>query len=144
MSSARKRPWVTRRMVLSFGGFAAASLFTGPASAGTYLDTATLFVGSNRRDNDMLRKRPTDKALATAVHRVAEARSSAAADMTVPEKVAKAHPHLLLTLAKVERAAQAAKEGNPRVMIELLDSARTEDTLFREALKELGFALSDK
>ena len=40
--------------------------------------------------------------------------------------------------------SRAKMLGNPRVMIELLDSARTEDTLFREALKELGFALSDK
>ena len=135
---------LSRRVVLSLGAVAVTSLVSGPAYAGTYLDTASLFVGANRRDNDMLRKRPTDKAFATAVHRVAEARSSAAADMTVPEKVARAHPHLLLTLAKVERAAEAAKEGNARVVIELLDSARTEESLFRAALKELGFTLSDK
>lgn len=135
---------VGRRILLSLGAAAATSLVVGPAHAGTYLDTASLFVGSNRRDNDMLRKRPTDKAFATAVQRVAEARSGAATDMTVPEKVAKAHPHLLLTLAKVERAADAAKNGNPRVMLELLDSARTEETLFREAIRDLGFTLSDK
>lgn len=134
---------VRRRHVLGLGVAAAVGLVAAPASAGTYLSTASLFVGANRRDNDMLRKRPTDKALATAVHKVAEARSTAASELTVPEKVAKAHPHLLLTLAKVERAAEAAKDGKPRVMLELLDSARTEESLFRAVIKELGFTLSD-
>lgn len=113
------------------------------AFAGTYLEAAALLVGANRRDAEALRKRPTDKELAKVIHTVAAARATAAADMVVPEKVAKAHPHLLLTLAKIERAALAAREGNVKALLEQLDAARTEETLFRSVLKELGFSLGD-
>jgi hypothetical protein len=134
---------VKRRSALAWLGAMALGTVARPAAAGTYLEAAGLLVGANRRDAEALRKRPTDKDLAKVIHTVASARSTAAADMVVPEKVAKAHPHLLLTLAKIERAALAAREGNVKVLLEQLDAARTEETLFRSVLKELGFSLGD-
>ena len=132
-----RRTWLSLAAGLGLFGVAPS------AFAGTYLDTATLFVGSNRKDAQMLRKKPSDRDLAVAIHAVAKARASAAAEMNVPEKVAKAHPHFLLTLAKVERAAFSASEGNVKSLFELLDSAKTEETLFLAALKELGYSLGE-
>jgi len=124
-------------------GLAAAAAFAvaPQAWAGSYLDRAALLLESSRRDADALRARMTDKELARVVQAVADARQAAASNMDVPAAVAKAHPHLLLALKKVERAAQAAIDGTFRLVLEHLDASRREETIFRAALKELGHPL---
>ena len=112
-----------------------------PAWAGSYLDRAALLLGSSRKDAEALRKRMTDKELARVVKIVSEARQTAASKMDVPAVVAKAHPHLLLALTRVERAATSALDGNFVSVLEHLESAKTEETIFRSALKELGHPL---
>lgn len=116
-------------------------LLSATAWAGSYLDRSALLLEANRRDAHALREKMTDKELARVVRIVADARETAASEMDVPVAVAKAHPHLLLSLAKVERAAKAALDGNYSTVVELLDACAREETLFRAALKELGFPL---
>jgi tRNA (cytidine/uridine-2'-O-)-methyltransferase len=81
---------------------------TTRAFAGSYLSRASLLVNGAKRDADTLRKRMTDKELARVVQTVSKARVEVASRMEVPPSVAKAHPHLLLVLENVERAADAA------------------------------------
>lgn len=130
-----------RRLFLLGGAMALVSL-SSPALAGSYLDRAALLLEGSKKDAEALRTKLTDKELARVILAVAGARMDAASKMDVPPQVAKAHPHLLLTLAKVERAAQAAVEGNIRSVLELLEAAAREETIFRSALKELGFPLA--
>lgn len=131
-----------QRRVFISGLAAAATLAVAPrAWAGSYLDRAALLLDSSRRDAEALRAKMTDKELARVVRAVADARQEAASSMDVPPAVAKAHPHLLLTLKKVERAAQAAIDGGFRTVLEHLDGSRREETIFRSALKELGHPL---
>jgi len=111
------------------------------AEAGSYLDRAALLLVGSRKDQIELRLKMTDKELARVVRIVAEARLSAASNMDVPAQIAKAHPHLLLSLTKVERAAQAAIDGSYPRVVELLDAANREEGVFKSALKELGFPL---
>jgi hypothetical protein len=114
---------------------------SGLAHAGSYLDRAALLLDGSRRDAQSLRARLTDKEVARVVQMVADARSRAASKMDVPSVVAKAHPHLLLSLQHVEQAAQAALDGNFKGAVELLDAAKREESVFRAALKEAGHAL---
>jgi hypothetical protein len=114
---------------------------TRPAFAGSYLDRAALLLEGSRKDQTELRAKIMDKELAKVVRIVAQGRLDAASQMDVPAQVAKAHPHLLLALTKVERAAQAAVDGNIRTVVELLDAATREEGVFKSALKELGFPL---
>jgi hypothetical protein len=130
-----------RRLLLSTALFAAVSSLAPEAHAGSYLDRASLLVEGSSRDARSLRARLTDKELARVVQIVAEARTRAASKMDVPEAVAKAHPHLLLTLSRVERAATAALEGNFKAALEHIEAAAREETIFRAALKEAGHPL---
>jgi hypothetical protein len=132
-----------RRLLLSMAALAAISAAAGTAYAGSYLDRASLLVEGSSRDARSLRARLTDKELAKVVQIVADARSKAASKMDVPAVVAKAHPHLLLTLSRVERAATAALDGNLKGSLELLEAARREESIFRAALKEAGHPLPD-
>lgn len=129
------------RRAVGLGALAAVVAAALPAHAGSYLDRAALLLEGSKKDATSLRGRMTDKELARVVQIVANARVEAASKMDVPEKVAKAHPHLLLTLTKVERAAQAAVDANYRSVVELLEAADREESVFRSALKELGFPL---
>jgi hypothetical protein len=130
-----------RRSLVS-GAFGVIALgLTRPAFAGSYLDRAALLVEGSRKDQTELRAKIMDKELAKVVRIVAEARLDAASKMDVPAQVAKAHPHLLLALTKVERAAQAAVDGNLRNVVELLETATREEGVFKAALKDLGFPL---
>jgi hypothetical protein len=123
------------------GGLVAAGAlgWSGVAAAGSYLERAALLLDGARRDTAALRRRITDKELARVVRRVAEARSDAASTMEIPAAVGKAHPHLLLALAAVERAAQAVLEGNVEATFERLEAVRREDSIFRAAIREAGF-----
>jgi hypothetical protein len=132
-----------RRAFLAAAAAAALSLTTSEAFAGSYLDRASMLVDGSSRDARSLRARLTDKELAKVVQVVAEARSKAASKMDVPAAVAKAHPHLLLVLSHVERAANSAMGGNLKVAFEHLEGARREETIFRAALKEAGHPLPD-
>lgn len=111
------------------------------ARAGSYLDRAAVLLGSSRQESAMLRARLTDKELAKVVATVAEARARVASRMDVPAAVAKAHPHLLLSLEHAERAAAAAVLGSLKVALGHLESARREDESFLAVLKESGHAL---
>ncbi len=130
-----------RRALLLALSSAPVLLFTSEAFAGSYLDRSALLLDGSRRDAEALRAKLTDKELAKVVEAVADARQTAASKMDVPAKVAKAHPHLLLTLANVERAAQAAIEGRTTQVLEHLESSKREETIFRSTLSELGFPL---
>lgn len=130
-----------RRLLLSAAAFAAVASLVPVAHAGSYLDRASLLIEGSARDARALRARLTDKELARVVQLVAEARSRAASKMDVPEAVAKAHPHLLLALFRVERAASAALEGNFKAALEHIEAAAREETIFRAVLKEAGHPL---
>jgi hypothetical protein len=113
------------------------------ASAGSYLNRATLLVTQATRDSEYLRGRLTDKDLAALVHAVADARLEAASRMQVPKEVVQAHPHLLLLLQNYERAADAAMEGQPDRFLALHLRARNEEVILRGVLKQLGYSLPD-
>ena len=89
-----------RALVLGLAGLPIAFVTT-EARAGSYLDRAAMLIHGSSRDAAILRDKITDKELARVVRAVAEARQTAASNMDVPAVVAKAHPHLLLTLSKV-------------------------------------------
>ncbi|NUP14481.1 MAG: hypothetical protein HOW73_51280 [Polyangiaceae bacterium] len=111
------------------------------AFAGSYLDRSVMLLSGARKDVETLRAKMTDKELARIVRAVAEARQSSASDMDVPAVVAKAHPHLLLALTKVERAARSAIDGNYATVLEYIESFKREETIFRSQLKEAGHPL---
>lgn len=117
------------------------TLSTREAYAGSYLDRSDLLLQGSRKDASALRSKMTDKELARVIHAVADARQSAASQMDVPAIVAKAHPHLLLALSKIERAAKSAIEGNYATVLEHLESSKREETIFRSMLKEAGHPL---
>ena len=77
------------------------------------------------------------------VQALAEARVKVARKMECPEAVAKAHPHLLLVLENLERAADAASKGNFKKFMEHLTTARNEDRTFRAIITELGYSLPE-
>ena len=122
----------------------AAVLAVAPAAwAGSYLDRAALLLDQARKEGDMLQPRTYDKELATMVKSLAEVRTKAARRMEVPAAIAKAHPHLLLVLENMERAADAALAGNFKKFMQHLNTARDEDKTFRALVAELGYALPE-
>ena len=114
-----------------------------PARAGSYLDRAAILLDEARKEGDMLMPHTNDKELCLLVRELAAARARAARKMEVPPQVAKAHPHLLLVMENLERAADAAVEGSFKKFMEHLQVARDEDKLLRTILRELGFSLPD-
>jgi hypothetical protein len=100
-----------------------------------------MLLDGTRRDAEGLRRRVTDKELARVVRKVAEARSDAASSMEVPAEVAKAHPHLLLSLAALERAAESVLDGSLEGALDRLSAVRREEAIFRAALRESGHDL---
>lgn len=131
------------RRALFLGTLAAVALATRSAAAGSYLSRTTVLLGGALRDAEALRKRMTDKELARVVHAVAKSRVDVASRMEVPPAVAKAHPHLLLVLESVERAADAAVNGSTKTCFERLEDARREEKILRGVMRELGFSLED-
>ena len=114
-----------------------------PARAGSYLDRAALLLDEARKEGDLLMPHTNDKELCLVIRELAVARARAAHKMEVPPQVAKAHPHLLLVLENLERAADAAVEGSFKKFMEHLQVARDEDKLLRIVLADLGYTLPD-
>lgn len=113
------------------------------AWAGSYLDRAALLLDEARKEGDMLQPRMNDRELVLLIKAVAEARVKAARSMEVPAAVGKVHPHLLLVLENIERAASAGLDRNFKKFAEHINTARDEDRIFRAVLKELGYALPE-
>ncbi|MFO0568257.1 MAG: hypothetical protein U0263_21530 [Polyangiaceae bacterium] len=116
----------------------------GNALAGSYMDRLSLLIGQANHDSDYLRARLSDRELARVIHGLAQERVKVANEMTVPKEIAQAHPHLLLVLENHERAAEAAKDGNPQRFLIYQQRARDEERILRGVLKQLGFPLPDK
>ena len=117
--------------------------FATSAAAGSYLDRLALLVNQADHDSEYLRARLSDRELGRVIHAVAEARVKAASGMTVPKEAAQAHPHLLLVLENHERAAEAAKDGNPQRFLVYHQRARDEERVLRGVLKQLGFPFKE-
>lgn len=117
--------------------------FSNVAWSGSYLDRAALLLDEARKEGDMLEPRTFDKEMVLVVKTLAEARAKVARNMIVPDKVTKAHPHLLLVLENSQRAAEAASEGNFKRCVENLEAAREEEKTFKSILAELGYTLPD-
>jgi recombinational DNA repair ATPase RecF len=113
------------------------------AWAGTYLDTAALLLDESHRSAEWVRTHLWDDKLATIAHELAEARVKSGRAMSVPHEVAKAHPHLLLSLEASERAMAAATEGEHRRFLQLLAQAREEERNFREILGQQKLTVPD-
>jgi hypothetical protein len=114
-----------------------------PAWAGSYLDRAAILLDQSRKEGDMLQPRTYDKELATMIKALAEVRTKAARRMEIPAAIAKAHPHLLLVLENMDRAADAALAGNFKKFMQHLNTARDEDRTFRALVAELGYTLPE-
>ena len=121
--------------------FALVLLVSSPAFAGPYLNTAAMLVREGFLSADLLRSNLGERDLARAVHRMAEARVDLATHMVVPKEVDKAHPHFLLVLNSLERAADAATRGEVSVFLRNLDAARSEARTFKAVLEQLRLPL---
>jgi hypothetical protein len=129
-----------KRLVLLVA-WAALCLVSRNAWAGPYLNTASLLLREGLQSAEWVRSNLGDKDLAVVVHRIAEARADAASHMPVPKEVERAHPHLLLTLVNVERAADAASRADVSSFLRHLDTARAEARTFRAVLDQLHLSL---
>ena len=136
-------PELTRRKLLGTLSAAVATLWTGVAWAGTYLNRAAVFLAGGAREANYLRARVADRELAVVVHRLAQARLAAAQEMTVPKEVVLAHPHLLLVLESYEQASEAATRGDAERFITYYQRALDEERTFRAVLKSFGWVLPD-
>ena len=132
-----------RRAFLTLLFAAAVVAVAPPAWAGSYLDRAAILLDQARKEGDMLQPRTYDKELATMIKSLSEVRTKAARRMEIPAAIAKAHPHLLLVLENMERAADAALAGNFKKFMQHLNTARDEDRTFRALVAELGYSLPE-
>lgn len=121
--------------------FSAVLLLSSQAFAGPYLNTAAMLLQENTVAARWVRGNIGDKQLAQNAHKMAQARVDVAAQMNVPAEVKQAHPHLLLALTAMERAMQAASEGQVSNFIAQLQSSTGEAKTFEAVLKTLGFSL---
>jgi hypothetical protein len=119
----------------------AATLTTGLAFGGSYLDRAALLLHECHQTNEWLLSHLTDRELAAVAHDMAEARVKAARRMAVPKEIVAAHPHLLLTLENAERAAAGAAAGDLEHFMQYLRVSRDEEGLFRSLLAQLKLPL---
>jgi hypothetical protein len=129
-----------RRLVL-WMTWAALLLASRSAWAGPYLNTASLLLREALQSAEWVRSNLSDKEMADVVHRIAVARADAAAHMPVPKEVERAHPHLLLTLANIERATDAASRSDVSAFLRHLDAARGESRTFKAVLEQLHLSL---
>ena len=132
----------TRRNFAALAALAVGLVVT-PAWGGTYLNRAAVLVAGATREANYLRARVADRELAGVIHRLAQARLSAAQDMTVPKEVVMAHPHLLLVLESYEQATEAATRGDAERFITFYQRALDEERTLRAVLKTLGWALPE-
>ena len=131
------------RRILCLLLFAIASLFALPAWAGPYLNTSTMLLNESAVAGRWVRANLGDKDLARNAHKMAQARLDVASKMVVPEEVREAHPHLLLALAAMERAMEAATQGEVSNFVRQLQTSSGEAKTFKAVLKGLGFSLPD-
>jgi hypothetical protein len=113
------------------------------AFGGSYLNRASVLLRGAELEARALRARFHDKELARVIHEVALARTRTAQEMTVPDEVKRAHPHLLLVLESYERAAEAAVRVNQKDFLVALSRARDEERIFVAILKQEGWTLPD-
>jgi hypothetical protein len=113
------------------------------AWAGPYLNTSAMLLHENSFASRWVRGNLGDKQLAENAHKMARARVDVASNMNVPPEVREAHPHLLLALAAMERAMEAAAQGQVSNFIRQIQTSSGEATTFKTVLKGLGFSLPD-
>jgi hypothetical protein len=111
------------------------------AWAGPYLNTSTMLLHESSNTGRWIRSNLGDKELARNAHKMAQARLDVASKMNVPTEVREAHPHLLLSLAAMERAMQAAIDGQVSDFIRQIQTSSGEAKTFQSVLQTLGFAL---
>lgn len=121
--------------------FASALLLSSTAFAGPYLNTVAMLMREGFQSTEMLRTNLGEREFARSVHRMAEARADLASHMVVPKEVEKAHPHVLLVLANLERAADAATRGEVAIFVRNLDTARSESRTLKSILEQAHLAL---
>lgn len=122
---------------------AVVALIASPAWAGPYLNTSAMLLDENFAAGRWVRANLGDKDLARAAHKMAQARNDVAARMIVPPEVREAHPHLLLSLAAMELAMDAAVQGQISNFIRQLQTSTGEAKTFKAVLKGAGFTLPE-
>ncbi len=120
---------------------ALATAISSSAWAGPYLNTSTMLLHESANTGRWIRSNLGDKELARNAHKMAQARLDVASKMNVPTEVRDAHPHLLLSLAAMERAMQAAIDGQVSDFIRQIQTSSGEAKTFQSVLQTLGFAL---
>ncbi len=113
------------------------------AFAGTYMNRAAVLLKHALQEGQYLRAHVNDRELAKIIHDLASTRLESAGRMTVPKEVVQAHPHLLLVLENLERAADCAENGQVERFLVYHQRALDEERTFRSVLKQLGWALPD-
>ncbi len=119
-------------------------LVSVPAWAGPYLNTSAMLLEESAEAGRWVRANLGDKDLARAAYEMAKARIDVASKMVVPKEVREAHPHLLLSLAAMEQAMEAAVKGKFSNFIRQLQSASGEAKTFKAVLKGEGFSLPER
>lgn len=120
---------------------ASALLLSSTAFAGPYLNTAAMLMREGFQSSEMLRINLGEREFARSVHRMAEARVDLATHMVVPKEVERAHPHFLLVLTQLERAADAATRGEVAIFVRSLDAARSESRTLKSILDQAHLSL---
>ena len=116
-------------------------LFSFPCWAGPYLNTSTMLLVESDHAGRWVRTNLGDKELAKNAQKMAQARLDVASTMVVPPEVREAHPHLLLALAAMERAMQAAIDGRISDFIRQIQTSSGEAKTFQAVLQAAGFTL---
>jgi hypothetical protein len=128
------------RLVFAFT-VAFALLLASPAFAGPYLNTAAMLLREGFQSAEFVRANLGDRDLARVAHVIAEARMDAAAHLTIPKEVERAHPHFLLALASLERATDAVTRGDVSGCLRHIETARGESRTFRALLEQQRLAM---
>lgn len=134
---------MNRRRFSFLVGFLLPMLSAEFVYAGTYLARASLLLRTGWAEIKTLSQRLHDRELAVMVHAMAEKRLEVARGMLVPKEVEKAHPHLLLVLELLERAADAAQVGKAESFLSSKARAGDELSTLRAVLKGLGYELEE-
>ncbi len=129
------------RVLLVTAILALATAISSSAWAGPYLNTSAMLLHESANAGRWIRSNLGDKELARNAHKMAQARLDVASKMNVPAEVREAHPHLLLSLAAMERAMQAAIDGKVSDFLRQIQTSSGEAKTFQSVLQTLGFAL---
>ncbi|MCL2823416.1 MAG: hypothetical protein FWD57_05435, partial [Polyangiaceae bacterium] len=117
--------------------------YSSAAWAGPYLNTSAMLLHESSQSTKWVRANLGDKELARSAAMMARARCETAGKMNVPPEVRQAHPHMLLALAAVENAMQAAVDGKTSDFIRHVQTSSGEVSTFQAVLKTLGFSLPE-